>query len=59
MMAALQQNPGWKKEAFQHFRVEIMKIKKASSQSLVWFASKDWVERCWRGRKGMWMCTFS
>ena len=28
MRAALQQSPGWKKEAFQHFRVEIMKIGK-------------------------------
>lgn len=27
-MAALQQNPGRKNESFQHFRVEIMKIRK-------------------------------
>lgn len=27
-MPALQQSPRWKKEAFQHFRVEIVKIRK-------------------------------
>lgn len=39
-MAAWQQSSGQKKkEAFQQFSVEIMKIWKASSQSLVWFAA--------------------
>lgn len=40
-MPALQQSPGWKKEAFQHFRVEIMKIRKPPPS--LWCGLQAWV----------------
>jgi len=45
MMAALQQGPGWKKEVFQHFRVEIMKIRKPPPS--LWCGLQTWTG--WRG----------